>query len=117
MAELTTDPDDPRLGHGSGPGPQNQAYLVMSQSEIDKGYVRPLRRTYIHTRGAIAVPGPDGSGVVGQLCGGQTTMSFQIAATYAADPTFYGSTYCVKCRGHYPVREFDWSEDGTVVGS
>lgn len=47
---LTTDPTDPRLGHGPNdtPGPQNKVYLVLSQTEIAKGFVRPLRRTYKH---------------------------------------------------------------------
>lgn len=50
MADLTTDPNDPRLGHGtdSGPAPQNQAYLILSEEERAKGFVRPVRRTYKH---------------------------------------------------------------------
>lgn len=47
---LTTDPHDPRLGHGAddGPGPQNAAYLVLSEAERAKGFVRPLRLSYRH---------------------------------------------------------------------
>jgi len=47
---LTTDPNDPRLGHGSDkePVPQNEAYLVLSEEERAKGFVRPVRRTYKH---------------------------------------------------------------------
>ena len=47
---LTTDPQDPRLGHGTGtaPGPQNAAYLVLSEEERAKGFVRPVRRSYRH---------------------------------------------------------------------
>ena len=50
MPELTTDPNDPRLGRGcdSGPVPQNAAYLVLPEEERAKGYVRPLRLTYKH---------------------------------------------------------------------
>ena len=50
MADLTTDPQDPRLGHGSDSTPtaQNQAYLVLSPEEIAKGFVRPLRKSYQH---------------------------------------------------------------------
>lgn len=47
---LTTDPNDPRLGRGvdAAPGPQHDTYLVLSVSERDKGFVRPLRRSYKH---------------------------------------------------------------------
>lgn len=47
---LTTDPGDPRLGHGVDGQPidQHEVYLVLSAEEIAKGYTRPLRRSYIH---------------------------------------------------------------------
>lgn len=47
---ITTDPDDPRLGHGvnTEPVPQNEVYLVLSEEERAKGYVRPYRTTYTH---------------------------------------------------------------------
>jgi hypothetical protein len=47
---LTTDPSDPRLGRGADtkPGPQNEVYLVLSEEERAKGFVRPLRRAYRH---------------------------------------------------------------------
>lgn len=47
---LTTDPNDPRLGHGAdtGPGPQNEVYLVLSDEERAKGWVRPYRDAYRH---------------------------------------------------------------------
>lgn len=47
---LTTDPTDPRLGHGSNdePGPQNEVYLVLSAEERAKGWVRPFRDVYVH---------------------------------------------------------------------
>jgi hypothetical protein len=53
---LTTDPDDPRLGHGAddGPGPQNEAYLALSRAERAKGFTRPLRLSYRHA----GIPGP-----------------------------------------------------------
>lgn len=98
---LTVDPKDPRLGRGadSKPGSQNAAYLVLSDEERAKGYVRPVRRTYVHEK-----------------CGVATRMGQAIAETYAANPKFYGSTYCISCRMHLPVAEFRW-EDGTEVGS
>ena len=48
---LTTDPNDPRLhlGGNEKPGPQNEVYLVLSEEERAKGFVRPLRRAYRHT--------------------------------------------------------------------
>ncbi len=50
MAQLTTDPKDPRLGHGTDeqPTPQAEVYLVLSEEERKKGFVRPVRRSYIH---------------------------------------------------------------------
>jgi hypothetical protein len=50
---LTTDPNDKRLGHGSededdGKKPQHEVYLVLSEEERAKGYVRPVRDTYRH---------------------------------------------------------------------
>lgn len=53
---LTTDPNDPRLGHGadSKPVPQNEVYLILSEEERAKGFVRPVRCSYKH----IGHPGP-----------------------------------------------------------
>lgn len=47
---ITTDPNDSRLGHGldTEPKPQNEAYLVLSEDERAKGFVRPVRLSYIH---------------------------------------------------------------------
>jgi hypothetical protein len=47
---LTTDPEDPRLGRGTDkePGPQNAAYLILSEAERAKGFVRPVRLSYRH---------------------------------------------------------------------
>lgn len=101
MADLTSDRNDPRLTHGADaePMPQAQAYLVLSAEERAKGFVRPVRRTYVH-----------------DACGQATTMGLALAETYAREPKFYGATYCVGCRMHLPVSEFKW-DDGTVVGS
>jgi hypothetical protein len=97
----TTDPNDPRLTHGADetPVPQAAAYLVLSEEERAKGFVRQVRRTYIHN-----------------ACGVATTMGQALAETYAREPGFYGSTYCVHCSRHRPVAEFRW-EDGSQVGS
>lgn len=99
---LTDDPNDPRIGRGvdAAPGPQNEVYLVLSEAERAKGFVRPYRDAYRHT-----------------ACGSVTTMNAALSETYARDPKFYGATYCVRCRMHKPVGEFTWTADGEVVGS
>lgn len=50
MTRITTDPNDPDLGHGAddGPVPQNKAYLVLPAEERAKGFVRPYRDAYRH---------------------------------------------------------------------
>jgi hypothetical protein len=50
-------------------------------------------------------------------CGTVTTMSPALAETYARDPKFYGATFCCSCQKHFPVAEFIWEDDGTIVGS
>lgn len=52
-------------------------------------------------------------------CGGVTTMGQAIAETYARDPTYYGATMCVHCRGHFPVGaegEFTWMDPERDTG-
>ncbi len=73
---------------------------MLSEEERAKGFVRPLRRSYIHTK-----------------CGAQTHMGLALCETYARDPKFYGGTFCAACGIHFPVAEFTWAEDGEVVGS
>lgn len=104
---LTTDPRDPRLGHGvddpATPVAQHAAYLVLSEEERAKGFVRPVRTTYTH-----------------QVCGTDTSMGRALAETYARDPHFYGATYCVHCRGHFRVGEageFVWAGTDLKVGA
>lgn len=96
---LTTDPTDPRL-HQVGKDGQNEAYIVLSEEERAKGFVRPVRRSYVH-----------------QACGALTTMGSALAETYARDPKFYGSTFCTGCRSHFPVEEFTWDGTNERVGS
>jgi hypothetical protein len=155
---LTTDPNDLRLGRGQDDTArkQNEAYLVLSVEEIAKGFVRPVRRSYVH----VGAPGPQfyleplteqqqkdhaGMGYVGferyppemapktgrywtqkeldaadKGCGGVTTMAPAIAETYARDPYFYGSTYCVGCGMHRRVGlrgEFLWEGTQERVGT
>lgn len=85
---------------------QQKDYVVLTPEERAKGFVRPVRRSYRHTK-----------------CGGVTTMGQAIAETYARDPSFYSGTFCCACGAHFPVAtygqegEFVWIDDGTKVGS
>ena len=99
---LTTNPKDKELWHGidNEKVKQNKKYLGLPQEELDKGFIRPVRTKYIHTK-----------------CGVETKMNLQIAETYARNPKFYGSTYCVSCEKHLPVSEFKWSNTDEIVGS
>lgn len=98
----TNDRNDPRL-HDIGPDGMQATYLVLSDEERAKGFVRPVRRTYQHL-----------------TCGAVTTMGQAIAETYARNPKFYGGTYCAGCHDHFPIGEdgeFVWDADGSKVGS
>lgn len=97
--KLTTDRTDPDL-HEREPSGMNKKYLVLSDEELAKGFVRPYRDRYRHLK-----------------CGTITTMGDKLSATYARDPSFYGATYCCGCGEHLPVEEFVWTRDGEVVGS
>lgn len=100
----TSDRNDPRLTRGVDDEPVGMAdaYLVLSEEERAKGFVRPVRTSYRH-----------------ETCGAVTTMGRALAETYARQPTFYGATFCVACSMHRPVGlhgEFVWL-DGSKVGS
>lgn len=97
---LTSDRNDPDLGHGVNeePVPMNKKYLVLSEEERAKGFVEPVRTRYIHT------------------CGHETTMGLALSETYARQPDFYGATYCVHCQKHRPLNEFKWSGTDLQVG-
>lgn len=125
---------------------QHPEYWVLSEEERAKGFLRPVRCSYIHT-GVIPehptrlltkeekelsvgrdyvcfMPNP-GSSKVGRFftaakingCNTKTTMTRAIAETYARDPSFYGSTFCCKCNAHFPVEEFVWDGTKEVLGS
>lgn len=103
MTGLTTDPSDPRLGHGTDdePIPQHDVYLVLSEEERAKGFVRPFENRYIH---AVELGG----------CGVVTRMGTALSETYARNPQFYGATYCVGCCMHKRVGingEFYWCDN------
>lgn len=45
---LTTDPNSPCLKNGQKETGQNDCYLVLSEEERAKGFIRPYRDAYIH---------------------------------------------------------------------
>lgn len=98
---LTTDRHDGCL-HEIGPDGMQKCYLILPDGER-RDLIRPVRRSYVH-----------------QKCGAVTTMAQPIAETYAANPKFYGATYCATCRNHFPVGErgeFVWDGTEEKVGS
>ncbi len=101
----TTDPNDADL-HEKDSNNQNKKYLILSEEERAKGFVRPVRTKYVH----VTIRGG---------CGVLTQMSEPIAETYARDPKFYGRTFCVGCGDHFPVSQFVWAEglEDETVGS
>lgn len=116
-ARLTTDRNDPRLPVKHGPDtecvPQQHVYLVLSDEERAKGFVRPVRTQYRH----VGVRREDGSPLPYMTgCGKVTTMAQAIAETIARDPGFYQGTYCAHCGMHRPLEEFRWL-DGSQVGA
>lgn len=99
---------------------QQLAYVVLSDEERAKGFVRPYRDAYLHVgrepemSGAILIRPGASKHASGKACGHRTSMSRSIAETYARDPFFYSGTFCVSCGAHYPLDEFVW--EGTTEG-
>ena len=82
-----------------------KGYVVLSADERAKGFVRPVRRSYVHEK-----------------CGAMTTMGLALAETYARDPSFYGGTFCATCRTHFRAGadgdgEFVWVGTSEKVGT
>lgn len=101
---LTTDRNTPCLNEIL-PNGQQKCYLVLSEEERAKGFVRPVRTTYQHIS-----------------CGVRTNMGDAIAETYARNPAFYGGTFCCGCGQHFPLskdgeRQFAWVRNGQLDGS
>jgi hypothetical protein len=81
---------------------QQKDYVVLSEDERAKGFIRPLRVSYVHEK-----------------CGAVTTMSRSLAETYARDPYFYSGTFCSLCKAHFEVGEdgeFVWLDTDDKVG-
>lgn len=79
---------------------QQKAYVILSEEERAKGFIRPVRRSYTHEK-----------------CGVSTKMGLALCETYARDPKFYGATFCTGCGAHFPVAEFKWDRTDEKVGS
>ena len=101
------------------PNGQQKGYIVLSEEERRKGFVRPVRRSYVH----VGKP-PDGEKFEYPIrkawppgCAKRTTMSIALAETYARDPGFYGGTFCCNCAAHFPLNQFVWEGTTEQVGS
>lgn len=106
MKATTTDLTDPRIKREMDfvPVGEREVYAVLTEEERAKGFVRPLRDTYVHA-------GRRGG------CGNKTVIRDRaIVETMARDPGFYQGGYCWHCRKHRPNEEFEWL-DGTQVGT
>lgn len=103
MSGVTDDRNDPGLHNIDPETNLQEKYLVLSESDRAEGFVRPVRRTYVHL-----------------ICGAATTMGQAIAESYARNPSFYGATYCTTCKNHFPVGsdgEFVWDGTNRKVGT
>ncbi len=150
------DPDAPAPNMATKPDGQHEDYWVLCAEERAKGFIRPLRSSYLHVGRRVCgkprqeredefnheflctgTPGHEGecaiwaqitieqlgrfnrTGMLGG-CGTSTRMSTAIAETYARNPKFYGSTFCVACGAHFPVGEsgeFVWEGSNERVGT
>lgn len=79
---------------------QQKDYVILTKDERSKGFVRPLRSYYVHSK-----------------CGALTQMNNAIAETYAKQPDFYNVTFCIRCKSHFPLNEFVWDGTDEIVGS
>lgn len=93
-------PDHREIDPATG---MQKGYVVLSDAERAKGFVRPVRNAYRHA-----------------TCGGITYMGSALAETYARDPSFYSGTFCATCRAHFSVGEkgeFTWDGTQQKVGT
>lgn len=97
----------PKCKDYDGPAPcpinpetgMHQDYWVLSDEERAKGFVKPVRTSYIHVR-----------------CGVKTSMNIKLAETYAANPWFYSGTFCAACREHFSLDQFRWVNNNGTDG-
>lgn len=96
---------------------QQKAYVVLTEEERAKGFVRPVRTSYVHVGISPVFDGAVLKKYGKNGCGMVTTMATEIAETYARDPHFYSGTFCTRCREHRPLNEFTWEGTQEQVGS
>jgi hypothetical protein len=143
---LTTDRNDPGI-RKIQPDGQQEVYLVLSEEERAKGFVRPVRYSYRHVgcpsagetreltteeherydtlwrrilRAIRSAAWRDRRKILNSGCQQVTMMGQAIAETYARNPKFYGKTFCSTCGQHFPIGpdgEFVWEPDGSRVGT
>lgn len=77
-----------------------QGYVVLAEEERAKGFVRPLRQSYMHL-----------------ACRVVTKMNLELAETWARDPHFYSGTFCAQCRVHFPADQFVWEGTMETMGT
>lgn len=77
-----------------GPDGQQRIYLVLSDDERSKGFKRPVRTSYTHTK-----------------CGRSTRMGLKLSETYAREPDFYSGTFCAVCGAHFNFKTSDGDEN------
>lgn len=90
------DPDYLTVNEKNG---MQKQYVVLTPEERAKGFTRPLRFEMTHT-----------------ACGRSTRLHIDIAETYARKADFYDGTYCYYCMGHYPLKQFKWTDTDITVG-
>ena len=108
--------------HVGPPGPQS-VLIDLAESEIEHykqyGYIKFEK--YLKNHHAVGrYWTQEQIDRVGSGCNTVTTMPQDCAETYARQPGFYGSTFCVNCGEYFPVGEsgeFIWLDDETRVGT
>lgn len=99
---------------------QQQGYVVLTEAERAKGWVRPYRDAYVHVGAGgseVDPSNPAKSGLKPPGCGVLTKMGRALSETYARDPKFYSGTFCVGCHAHFPLDQFVWDGTTETVGS
>ena len=109
-------PDHREINPATG---MQKEYVVLTAAERAKGFVRPVRRSYVH----VGKP-PEGEKFTYPItktfpggCGTRTSMSNATAETYAREPKFYSGTFCCECRQHFDLDQFVWEGTDEQVGS
>lgn len=110
---LTTDPNAPCLGRGVDKEEvgQNECYLVLSEEEIKKGYVRPVRTKYEHRGKDLRSFG------IPKILSAEIQEDYKEQGYYAyaeALPEYREKTHCI---GSYLSRyDFETYKDGFAGG-